>query len=109
MSDIDTAQPGQLERQPVGTLLRAALSTLTRGPGRVAPLEEACIASVECALQLASAAEHAERTPDDEGLGRQAREALAAARASVLAATCAVRSIEDRRRGLAGRLPGRER
>ncbi len=94
------AQPGQMDRQSVGVLLEAALSRLTCGTGREAPLEEACIASVECALQLSAMAERARRAPDDEGLGRQAREALAAARASVLAATCAVRSIEDRRRGL---------
>ncbi|QDQ09677.1 hypothetical protein [Streptomyces spectabilis] len=99
------ARPKQLERQSVGPLLEAALSALTRGTGRAAPLEEACIASVECALRLAATAERAERAPHDEGLGREAREALAAARASVLAATCAVRSIEDRRRGL----PWRER
>ncbi|MEU6673240.1 hypothetical protein [Streptomyces sp. NPDC046925] len=99
----DTAQREQRGRQSVGALLEAALSCLTRTPGREAPLAEACIASVECALQLAAIAERARRMPDDEALGRGAREALAAARASVVAATCAVRSIEDRRRGLPGR------
>jgi hypothetical protein len=94
------AQPEQLTRQPVGVLLEAALTRLTSARGRQAPLEEACIASVECALQLAATAERDRLAPYDEGLGREAREALAAARASVLAATCAVRSIEDRRRGL---------
>jgi hypothetical protein len=99
----DMAQPEQMDRQPVGVLLKAVLSRLTGATGRAAPLEEACIASVECALQLAATAERARRAPDDEGLGQDAREALAAARASVLAATCAVRSIEDRRRGLSWR------
>ncbi|MGW6054723.1 hypothetical protein [Streptomyces sp. NPDC055189] len=97
------AQQEQPGRQSVGTLLEAALSGLTRTPGREAPLAEACIASVECALQLAAITGHAGRVPDDEALSRGAREALAAARASVVAATCAVRSIEDRRRGLPGR------
>ncbi|MEI5524979.1 hypothetical protein WB401_21100 [Streptomyces brasiliscabiei] len=100
MTDVDTARPEQLARQPVGVLLEVVLSRLTGGTGREAPLEEACIASVECALRLAATAERARRTPDDEALGHEAREALAAARASVLATTCAVRSIEDRRRGL---------
>ncbi|MFH8489205.1 hypothetical protein [Streptomyces longisporoflavus] len=102
MTDADRAQQDRTGRHSVGTLLEAALSGLTRTPGREAPLAEACIASVECALQLAAIAERAGRAPDDEALGREAREALAAARASVVAATCAVRSIEDRRRGLPG-------
>ncbi|MFG3257431.1 hypothetical protein [Streptomyces sp. NPDC048172] len=63
-----------------------------------AALDEACVASVECALRLASAAGQARRAPDDEGLGAAALEALAAARASVLATTCAVRAIDARRR-----------
>ncbi|MFH8559993.1 hypothetical protein [Streptomyces sp. NPDC017988] len=93
------ARSEQLTRQPVGALLEAALAKLTGGSSQ-APLEEACIASVECALRLAATAERERLTPYDDGLGREAREALAAARASVLATTCAVRSIEDRRRTL---------
>ncbi|GAA2980136.1 hypothetical protein [Streptomyces fulvorobeus] len=100
MTDVDTAQPEQLACRPVSSLLETVLSELTCGSGRPTPLEEACIASVECALQLTRAAARARRAPADERLSVDAREALGAARASVLAATCAVRSIEDRRRGL---------
>ncbi|MFD4629000.1 hypothetical protein ACFVYR_03750 [Streptomyces sp. NPDC058284] len=99
MTDLDTARPKRPAPRPVGPLLEAVLSELTRGAGRPSPLEAACIASVECALQLTRTAERARRAPADEFLSVAAREALGAARASVLAATCAVRSIEDRRRG----------
>lgn len=81
----------------VHVMLDAALAELLRTADRAAALDEASIAAVECAMQIVMAKEQEMRLPVDGGIDA-AREALASARAAVLAATCAVRSMDGIRR-----------
>ncbi|MGW6912693.1 hypothetical protein ACWGB8_02540 [Kitasatospora sp. NPDC054939] len=68
-------------------------------------LDSAIVAAVESAALIAVAAEEARRDTGGEKPVELARQALSAVRASVTAATVAVRTLDDRRRALAGPRP----
>ncbi|MFE2284382.1 hypothetical protein ACFXDJ_09430 [Streptomyces sp. NPDC059443] len=78
----------------LGDLLSELRGTTDSGDA----LDAAIVAAVEGARMIAVAAEEAERDASGSAPVELAREALGAMRASVVAATVSVRTLEDRRR-----------
>jgi carbamoyltransferase len=81
----------------VRKMLDATLTELGTAD-RSDPLVEASITALECARHLVTVTDEAQRGPADSGLVETAREALASARASVVAAKCALWAVDDARR-----------
>lgn len=79
-------------------LLGDVLSKLREVTDSSDALDSAIVAAVEGAELIASAADAAERDTAGSKPVELAREALGAMRASVIAATVSVRTLEDRRR-----------
>ncbi|MGW1055214.1 hypothetical protein ACWDBD_42680 [Streptomyces sp. NPDC001118] len=79
-------------------LLGDLLSELREATDSSDALDSAIVAAVEGAQMIAVAAEAAERDAAGSLPVELAREALGAMRASVVAATVSVRTLEDRRR-----------
>lgn len=79
-------------------LLGEVLSKLRQVTDSTDALDSAIVAAVEGAELIAEAARAAEDDTDGSRPVELAREALGAIRASVVAATLSVRTLEDRRR-----------
>ncbi|MEU7476333.1 hypothetical protein AB0A63_10140 [Lentzea sp. NPDC042327] len=80
----------------VRDMLEHALGELLEAGRREEALVEASIAAVECALRLVTVSEGAQR--GNPNLVEPTREALASARASVVATSCALWTMDDERR-----------